>query len=226
RRPDRARAPRGRARACRLHPGLPGAGHAARARPADPAPAAPRPVAGPRLPGAPHRPRPGLPARPGTARRRGDSRRRAASAGTRGERGAGPRGLARPGGLADPGAARGRAGDERRPIPGQHYALGGMSILEQVQEDVKTAMKAGEKERVGQLRMIVNALQAEEKEGKGDEIAALQRERKRRLDAAEELRKGDREEQAKSEEDEAKLIEGYLPEQLSDEELSELVTSA
>jgi len=101
-----------------------------------------------------------------------------------------------------------------------------MSILEQVQEDVKTAMKAGEKERVGQLRMIVNALQAEEKEGKGDEIAALQRERKRRLDAAEELRKGDREEQAKSEEDEAKLIEGYLPEQLSDEELSELVTSA
>src|SRR5262249_37668179 len=63
-------------------------------------------------------------------------------------------------------------------------------------------------------------------EGKGDEIAALQRERKRRLDAAEELRKGDREEQAKSEEDEAKLIEGYLPEQLSDEELSELVTSA
>jgi uncharacterized protein len=101
-----------------------------------------------------------------------------------------------------------------------------VSILEQVQEDVKTAMKAGEKDRVGQLRMIVNALQAEEKEGKGDEIAALQREKKRRLDAAEELRKGDREEQAKTEEDEAKLIEGYLPEQLSDEELSELVSSA
>jgi uncharacterized protein YqeY len=101
-----------------------------------------------------------------------------------------------------------------------------MSILEQVQEDVKTAMKAGEKDRVGQLRMIVNALQAEEKEGKGDEIAVLQREKKRRLDAAEELRKGDREEQAKAEEGEAKLIEGYLPEQLSDEELSELVSSA
>jgi uncharacterized protein YqeY len=101
-----------------------------------------------------------------------------------------------------------------------------MSILEQVQEDVKTAMKAGEKDRVGQLRMIVNALQQEAKEGKDDEVAALQRERKRRLDAAEELRKGDREDQAKTEEDEAKLIEGYLPAQLSDDELSELVSSA
>jgi uncharacterized protein YqeY len=87
-------------------------------------------------------------------------------------------------------------------------------------------MKAGEKDRVGALRMIVNALQAEEKEGKGDEVAALQRERKRRLDAAEELRKGDRADHAKAEEMEAELIEGYLPEQLSDDELSELVTGA
>jgi uncharacterized protein YqeY len=101
-----------------------------------------------------------------------------------------------------------------------------MSILEQVQDDVKQAMKAGEKDRVGALRMIVNALQAEEKEGKGDEVAALQRERKRRLDAAEELRKGEREDQAKAEEMEAELIEGYLPDQLSDDELSELVAGA
>jgi uncharacterized protein YqeY len=101
-----------------------------------------------------------------------------------------------------------------------------MSILEQIQEDVKTAMKAGERERVGQLRMIVNALQAEEKEGKGDEVAALQRERKRRLDAAEALREGGRDDRAAAEEAEAKLIEDYLPEQLSDEELSELVEGA
>src|SRR6266446_6137709 len=101
-----------------------------------------------------------------------------------------------------------------------------MKILEQVQEDVKTAMKAGERERVGQLRMVVNALQAEEKEGKGDEVAALQRERKRRLDAAEALREGGRTEQADGEEAEARLIEGYLPEQLSDGELSELVSSS
>lgn len=101
-----------------------------------------------------------------------------------------------------------------------------MSILAQVQEDVKTAMKSGERERVGQLRMLVNALQAEEKEGKGDEVAALQRERKRRLDAAEALREGGREDRAATEQAEAKLIEGYLPEQLSDKQLSQLVASA
>ena len=97
------------------------------------------------------------------------------------------------------------------------------SILEQVQTDVKQAMKAKERDRVGALRMIVNALQAEEKEGKGDEIAALQRERKRRLDAAEALREGGRAEHADAEEAEAKLIEGYLPAQLSDDELDDLV---
>jgi uncharacterized protein len=57
-------------------------------------------------------------------------------------------------------------------------------------------------------------------------VAALQRERKRRLDAAEALREGARTDQAQAEEAEAKLIEGYLPEQLSDGELSELVASA
>jgi uncharacterized protein len=101
-----------------------------------------------------------------------------------------------------------------------------VTILEQVQDDVRTAMKAGEKDKVGQLRMIVNALQQEAKEGKDDEVAALQRERKRRLDAAEALREGGRENAASNEEDEARLIEGYLPAQLSDEELGELVAAA
>ena len=101
-----------------------------------------------------------------------------------------------------------------------------MSILEQVQEDVKTAMKAGEKAKVGQLRMLVAALQAEQKEGKGDEVAALQRERKRRIDAAESLREGGRIEAADVEASEAELIEGYLPAQLSDEELDGLVSAA
>jgi len=101
-----------------------------------------------------------------------------------------------------------------------------MSLLEQVQQDVNEAMKAGERERVGALRMIVNALQQEAKEGNDDEIGALQRERKRRLDAAEALREGGREEQAEAEEAEAKLIERYLPEQLSDEHLERLVNEA
>jgi uncharacterized protein YqeY len=100
------------------------------------------------------------------------------------------------------------------------------TILERVQDDVKTAMKAGEKDRVGALRMIANALQNAAKEGKDDEVATLQGERKRRLEAAEQLRKGDRGDAADAEDAEAKLIEEYLPEQLSDEELGELVSAA
>jgi uncharacterized protein len=101
-----------------------------------------------------------------------------------------------------------------------------MSILEQVQTDVKEAMKAGEKDKVGRLRMVANALQNAAKEGKDDEVATLQGERKRRLEAAEALRKGGRDEGAQAEEAEAKLIEGYLPEQISDQELGELVGAA
>ena len=63
-----------------------------------------------------------------------------------------------------------------------------MSVLEQVQADVRTAMKAGERERAGALRMIVDSLQQDAKLGKGDEVAVLQRERKKRLEAAEAYR--------------------------------------
>ena len=62
--------------------------------------------------------------------------------------------------------------------------------------------------------------------GKGDEVAVLQRERKKRLEAAEAYREGGRAEQADSESSEAELIAAYLPEQLSDEELGELVDAA
>ncbi len=101
-----------------------------------------------------------------------------------------------------------------------------MSVLEQVQADVRTAMKAGERERAAALRMIVDALQQDAKLGKGDEVAVLQRERKKRLEAAEAYRDGGRPEQADVESAEAELIEGYLPAQLSDEELAELVDAA
>jgi len=100
------------------------------------------------------------------------------------------------------------------------------TILERVQADTREAMKAGERERVGALRMIANALQQDAKLGEGDEVAVLQRERKKRLEAAEAFRKGGREESAASEESEATVIEGYLPEQLSDEELGEIVDAA
>lgn len=101
-----------------------------------------------------------------------------------------------------------------------------MSILEQVQEDVRTAMKAGERERAAALRMVVDALQQDAKLGDGDEVAVLQRERKKRLEASDAFRDGGRGEQADTEQSEAKLIEAYLPEQLSDEELGELISAA
>jgi uncharacterized protein YqeY len=101
-----------------------------------------------------------------------------------------------------------------------------MSVLEQVQEDVRTAMKAGDRKRASALRMIVDALQQDAKLGKGDEVAVLQRERKKRLEAADAYQDAGREEQASSERFEGELIEAYLPQQLSDEELGELVDAA
>ena len=87
-------------------------------------------------------------------------------------------------------------------------------------------MKAGERQRVGALRLIASALQQEAKLGTEDEIAVLQRERKTRLEAAEAFRKGGSEDRAAAEEAESELIEAYLPKQLSDEELGELVGAA
>ena len=101
-----------------------------------------------------------------------------------------------------------------------------MTILEQVQEDVRTAMKAGERERAAALRMVVDALQQDAKLGEGNEVAVLQRERKKRLEAVDAYREGGRGDQADVEQTEAELIEAYLPEQLSDAELGELVSAA
>jgi uncharacterized protein YqeY len=101
-----------------------------------------------------------------------------------------------------------------------------VSVLEQVQADVRTAMKAGERERAGALRLIVDSLQKDAKLGDGDEVAVLQRERKKRVEAADAYAEAGREEQAGAERFEAELIEGYLPQQLSDAELAELVDAA
>jgi uncharacterized protein YqeY len=101
-----------------------------------------------------------------------------------------------------------------------------MALLEQIQDDVRTAMKAGEKERVRALRLIASELQKAAKEGKADEVEVLQRERKRRLEAAEAYREGDRQEMAAGEEQEAEIISGYLPEELSDDELGAIVGDA
>ena len=100
------------------------------------------------------------------------------------------------------------------------------SILERIQGDTREAMKAGQKDRVSTLRMITSALQQDEKEGEGDAVAVLQRERKKRLEAASAYTDGGRAEQAEAERSEAETIAAYLPEQISDEELARIVDDA
>jgi uncharacterized protein len=102
-----------------------------------------------------------------------------------------------------------------------------MPLLEAVKSDVTTALKAGDRERATALRMVVSELQKAEKEGSGgDEIQVLQRERKRRLESAKAYRDAGRDDLADTEEREADLIGGYLPEQLSDPELRAIVGDA
>jgi uncharacterized protein len=101
-----------------------------------------------------------------------------------------------------------------------------MALLEQIQDDVKTAMKSGEKDRVRALRLVASELQKAAKEGQSDEVEVLQRERKRRLEAAEAYRDGGRQELAADEEHEAEIIGTYLPEPLSDDELGAIVGDA
>jgi len=101
-----------------------------------------------------------------------------------------------------------------------------MAILDTVKGELQDAMRSGEKERVGALRLVLSELQKAAKEGSDDELAVLRRERKRRLEAAKAYREGGREDLADGEEAEAKLIGGYLPAELSEAQLREIVEQA
>jgi uncharacterized protein YqeY len=101
-----------------------------------------------------------------------------------------------------------------------------VSVTEQINEDVKTAMKAGDRERVSALRLVLAELQKAAKDGSDDEQAVLRRERKRRRDAETAYREAGRDDLAAKEASEGELIDTYLPQQLSDAELETLVQSA
>jgi uncharacterized protein YqeY len=101
-----------------------------------------------------------------------------------------------------------------------------VTLIEQLRGDVNSALKAGERDRAGALRLVLSELQKAAKEGSDDEVAVLRRERKRRLDAAEQFREGGRAELADQEQAEATLIEAYLPAELGDDELQVLVKEA
>lgn len=103
-----------------------------------------------------------------------------------------------------------------------------MGLKERIEDDFKEALKNQEKERMSTLRMLKSALQNKEKEEGGeltdeDVIEVLSKEVKSRQDSIEQYEGGDRPELAEKEQREKEIIEEYLPEPLSDEELEDLV---
>jgi uncharacterized protein YqeY len=103
-----------------------------------------------------------------------------------------------------------------------------MTRIATIEEEIKEAMRSRDAERRDALRLIVNALKSSEKElqrplSEDEELQVLQRERKRRVEAAEAFRAGGREEQAEAEERELAILEEFMPEPLGEDELEEIV---
>jgi uncharacterized protein YqeY len=103
-----------------------------------------------------------------------------------------------------------------------------MTLIGEIEDELKDAMRARDAERRDALRLILNALKSSEKElqrplSEEEELQVLQRERKRRVEAADAFRAGGREEQAASEERELEVLEEFMPEPLSEDEIEEIV---
>ena len=106
-----------------------------------------------------------------------------------------------------------------------------MSRIEEIEGELRDAMKARDAERRDALRLILNALKVSEKElqrplSEDEELQVLQRERKRRVEAAEAFRAGGREEQAEGEDYELAVLEEFMPAPLSEDEIEEIVDDA
>ena len=106
-----------------------------------------------------------------------------------------------------------------------------MSRIAEIEGEIKEAMKARDAERREALRLIVNALKSSEKElqrplSDDEELQVLQRERKRRIEAAEAFRTGGHDDRAEAEERELAILEEFMPEPLSEDEIEEIVDDA
>ena len=101
-----------------------------------------------------------------------------------------------------------------------------MAILDQVTADAQSALRAGDRDRVQALRLVASELQKAAKEGTGDEVSVLRRERRRRLEAAQAFADAGRDDLARGERAEAELIGTYLPQELSGAELEAIVSQA
>ena len=105
------------------------------------------------------------------------------------------------------------------------------SLRERVQQDITAALKAGDKTRLGVLRMVSAAFKQQEidrREALSDEaaLAILQKMIKQRHDAAEQFRRGGREQLADKELAEIQVIEPYLPQPLEPAALAALIDAA
>jgi uncharacterized protein YqeY len=106
-----------------------------------------------------------------------------------------------------------------------------MSLIARMEADLTAAMKERDTERRDALRLILSSLRSAEKELQrplhdDEELQVLQRERKRRLESAEAFRAAGREEQAQAEEAELAVLEEFMPEPLSEDDLERIVDDA
>ena len=106
-----------------------------------------------------------------------------------------------------------------------------MSLIARMEADLTAAMKERDNDRRDALRLILSSLRSAEKELQrplhdDEELQVLQRERKRRLESAEAFRVAGREEQAQSEEAELAVLEEFMPEPLSEDDLERIVDDA
>ncbi len=106
-----------------------------------------------------------------------------------------------------------------------------MTLITRMESDLKAAMLEKDGERRDALRLLLSSLRSAEKDlqrelAEDEELQVLQRERKRRIEAADAFRAGGREEQAEKEERELAVLEEYMPAQLSEEELEEIIDDA
>ena len=103
-----------------------------------------------------------------------------------------------------------------------------MSLITRIEEELKEARLARDAERRDALSLILSSLRSAEKElqrplSEDEELQVLQRERKKRVEAAAEFTKAGREELAEKEEYELDVLEEFMPEPLSEDELEEIV---
>ena len=103
-----------------------------------------------------------------------------------------------------------------------------MTLITEIEAQLTEAMRERDDERRDALRLILSSLRGAEKELQRDlhedeELQVLQRERKKRVEAAEAYRTAGRDEQAEKEEAELEVLEEFMPEPLAEDELEEIV---